>query len=36
LHYGKSVFGGGDVIAAEVEEFADLVVGAKEVLCLAG
>jgi hypothetical protein len=36
LHSGNSVFGGSDVIATEVEEVADLVVGGKETLCLAG
>jgi hypothetical protein len=30
------VLGSADVIATEVEEIADLVVGGKETLCLAG
>ena len=30
------VLGGGDVIATEVEEVADLVMGGEEPLCLAG
>ena len=31
-----SVLGGGDVIAAEVEEIVDLIVGREEPWCLAG
>src|SRR5215217_4993063 len=31
-----AVLAGGDVVAAEVEEIVDLVVGGEETLCLAG
>src|SRR5215208_7856240 len=31
-----AVLAGGDVVAAEVEEIADVVVGGEETLCLAG
>src|SRR4051812_40546371 len=31
-----AVLAGGDVVAAEMEEIADLVVGGEETLCLAG
>src|SRR5215203_5636690 len=31
-----AILAGGDVVAAEVEEIADLVVGGEETLCLAG
>ena len=33
---GSPVFGGGDVIAAEIEEVVDLIMGREEPLCLAG
>jgi hypothetical protein len=33
---GSPVFGGGDVITAEIKEVVDLIVGREETLCLAG
>jgi hypothetical protein len=33
---GGSILGGGEVIAAEKKQVADLIVGREEALCLAG
>ena len=33
---GSPVFGGGDVITAEIKEIVDLIVGREKLLCLTG
>ena len=34
--WGSPVFGGGDVITAEIKEIVDLIVGREKLLCLTG